>query len=325
MVGENRRLSSLEVDRETMPSESETTMSQDWVESREAAAASLAEDAAQVEKEAGLRRRVVEDFIKAERRRRVTTISSRIGLTLAIFLGWEFLSGRYVDEFFVSKPSDIIYQLYLLAVEGRLLYHLTFTLQEAVYGYLIGIGSGIFLGVIFGRYTALYRMVEPFVIAMYGIPRIALAPLFILWFGLGILAKIVISAVLVFFVIFINTVTGIRNVDPQLIEVVSVMGASERQKMWKVILPAATPFIITSMRICVPLAMIGAIVGEFISTNRGIGYLLTEAAGAFETGMLFAGIFILLGVVMAMNFGVNLLESKLTRWQPKGGKDIVVE
>ncbi|MDP6087673.1 MAG: ABC transporter permease subunit, partial [Nitrospinota bacterium] len=136
---------------------------------------------------------------------------------------------------------------------------------------------------------------------------------------------IVISAVLVFFIIFMNTVTGIRNVDPQLLEVVTVMGASERQKMWKVILPAAAPFIITSMRVCVPLAMIGAIVGEFISTNRGIGYLLTEAAGAFETGMLFAGIFILLAVVMAMNFCINLLESKLTRWKPKGGQDIVVE
>jgi NitT/TauT family transport system permease protein len=308
-----------------MPSESEMTMSESRVDSRDAAAAILARDAALVEKEARLRRRVSEEFVKAERKRRVTTISSRIGLTIAIFLGWEFLSGRYVDEFFVSKPSDIIYQLYLLAVEGRLIYHLTFTLQEAVYGYLIGIGSGIFLGVICGRYDILYRMVEPFVVAMYGIPRIALAPLFILWFGLGILAKIVISAVLVFFIIFMNTVTGIRNVDPQLLEVVTVMGASERQKMWKVILPAAAPFIITSMRVCVPLAMIGAIVGEFISTNRGIGYLLTEAAGAFETGMLFAGIFILLAVVMAMNFCINLLESKLTRWKPKGGQDIVVE
>lgn len=295
------------------------------VKSREAAAALAAKEAARVEKEARLRRRVAEEFAKAERRRRVATVVNRVGLLLAVMLVWEFLSGRVLDLFFFSKPSEILYQLYLLAVEGKLWYHLSFTVQEAVYGYLIGVGSGILLGFLFGRYEVLYRMVEPFVIALYGVPRVALAPLFILWFGLGILAKIVISAVLVFFIIFLNTVTGIRNVDPQLLEVVSVMGASERQKMWKVILPAAAPFIITSMRVCVPLAMIGAIVGEFISTNRGIGYLLTEASGAFQTGMLFAGILILLVVVMAMNFAISLLESKLTRWKPKGGQDIIVQ
>jgi NitT/TauT family transport system permease protein len=277
------------------------------------------------EKETKLRRRVAEEFVKADRRRSIYTILNRFGLLVVVLGLWEFLSGWVLDAFFFSKPSEIIYQLYLLAVEGKLLYHLSFTVQEAVYGYLIGVGCGILLGIIFGRYEVLYRMVEPFVIAAYGIPRVALAPLFILWFGLGILAKIVISAVLVFFIIFMNTVTGIRNVDPQLLEVVSVMGASGRQKMWKVILPAAAPFIITSMRVCVPLAMIGAIVGEFISTNRGIGYLLTEASGAFETGMLFAGIFILLAVVMVMNFAINLLESKLTRWRPQGGQDIIVQ
>ncbi|MBI2371735.1 MAG: ABC transporter permease, partial [Deltaproteobacteria bacterium] len=255
----------------------------------------------------------------------VRTLWTRVGFAGGFLLLWELLSGPVIDPFFFSRPTEIARQLYLLAAGGRLLYHLVYTVQEAVYGYLAGVAGGIVFGFLCGRYDVLYRMVEPFVVAFYGIPRIALAPLFILWFGLGILAKIVIAAVLVFFVVFMNTVSGIRTVDPELLEVVSVMGASERQKMVKIIFPAATPFIITSLRVSIPLAMIGAIVGEFISTNRGIGYLLTEAAGAFHTGMLFAAIFVLLAVVMVMNFSVSYLEARLTRWRPQGGTDVVVQ
>lgn len=293
--------------------------------SREAAEALSAEEAARLRQERELCRKVAEEARAFERRRRRLTLISRIALTLVGFGLWELLSGRVIDSFFVSRPSEILRELYLLTFGGRLLYHLSFTLQEAVYGYILGVAGGVLLGFLFGRYEALYRMVEPFVVAFYGIPRIALAPLFILWLGLGILAKVVISAVLVFFIIFMSTVSGIRNVDPQLLEVISVMGATERQKMVKVIFPAASPFIITSMRVSVPLAMIGAIVGEFISTNRGIGYLLMEAAGAFNTAMLFAGILVLLAVVMAMNFGISYLESRLTRWRPTGAQDIIVQ
>ena len=254
-----------------------------------------------------------------ERKNRRDTRLGQVILGLALFCLWEFGSGVIVDQFFVSKPSQIVMSIWDMLVKEDLLYHMQFTVTEALVGYGIGAGAGLALGFILARIDLVYRIVQPFIIAFYGVPRIALAPLFILWFGIGISSKIAVAAVMVFFIVLINTIAGIRSVPVQLLQVTRVMGASEWDLNWKVIFPSATPFIIAGLQIAVPQAMIGAIVGEFISSNRGVGHLINKASGWLDTPGLFAGIFALMVIVLLMNYGVTLLGNRLMRWNPKYG------
>ena len=251
------------------------------------------------------------------RRERRATLLGRLAFAALFFAVWEIASGRVVEAFFVSRPSAIVASLWAMLSREALLYHLQFTIVEATVGYVIGAVAGLALGFLLARLDAVYRIIEPFVVAFYGIPRIALAPLFILWFGIGISSKIAVAAIMVFFIVFINTIAGVRAAPPQLLQVARVMGASEWDLVRKVIFPAATPFIIAGLQITVPQAMIGAIVGEFISSNRGVGHLISRAAGWLDTPGLFAGIFTLLVVVMVMNVGIGLLGGYLMRWNPK--------
>ncbi|HET6781466.1 MAG TPA: ABC transporter permease [bacterium] len=264
--------------------------------------------------------REVEQFEQAQdRQNRRNTTLGRIAFAALFLLAWEVASGRVLDQFFVSKPTHIIASLWAMVVKEQLFYHLQFTVIEALTGYLIGAVGGLAVGFVLARSDAVYRIIEPFVVAFYGIPRIALAPLFILWFGIGITSKIAVAAIMVFFIVFINTVAGIRSAPTQLLQIARVMGASEWDLVLKVTFPAATPFIIAALQITVPQAMIGAIVGEFISSNRGVGHLISRAAGWLDTPGLFAGILTLLIVVLVMNLGITSLGNYLMRWNPKHG------
>lgn len=247
------------------------------------------------------------------------TLLGRLAFAVGLLLSWELASGPILDQFFVSKPSHIAAAVWAMLTKEGLLYHLRFTVTEALVGYVIGAGAGLVLGFLLARLDLVYRIVEPFVVAFYGIPRIALAPLFILWFGIGITSKIAVATVMVFFIVFINTIAGIRSAPTQFLQVARVMGASEWDLVRKVVFPAATPFIIAALQITVPQAMIGAIVGEFISSNRGVGHLISRAAGFLDTPGLFAGIFALLVVVLLMNHGITVLGNHLMRWNPKHG------
>lgn len=260
---------------------------------------------------------VERDDAARRRRDRRATMIGRVVFAAAFFAVWELASGRIVDQFFVSRPSAIAASLWAMVTKEALPYHLQFTIVEALVGYLIGASAGLVSGFLIARSDLVYRIVEPFVVAFYGIPRIALAPLFILWFGIGITSKIAVAAVMVFFIVFINTIAGIRSASPQLLQVARVMGASEWDLVRKVIFPAATPFIVAGLQITVPQAMIGAIVGEFISSNRGVGHLISRAAGWLDTPGLFAGILALLVVVLLMNVGITALGNHLMRWNPK--------
>ena len=252
-----------------------------------------------------------------QRKDRRETALGRLAFATVFFLLWEVASGTIVDQFFVSKPSHIAASFWAMLTRESLLYHLQFTIIEALVGYLLGAAAGLICGFALARSDLVYRIVEPFVVAFYGIPRIALAPLFILWFGLGIASKLAVAAIMVFFIVLINTIAGIHSVPPQLLQVARVMGASEWDLVRKVIFPAATPFIVAALQITVPQAMIGAIVGEFISSNRGVGHLISRAAGWLDTPGLFAGIFALLVVVLLMSLGITTLGNFLMRWNPK--------
>ena len=252
------------------------------------------------------------------RRARRRLLAGRLALLLASLGLWEALSGRVLDPFFFSSPSRVLAALRRLVLEDELLWHAQLTTIEAVGGYILGSVTGVLLAFLVTTWGQLYKVVEPFVLALNGIPRIALAPLFIMWFGIGITPKIVIAALLVFFIVFMNTVSGIQSASPQLIDLARLMGASRLDVLGKIVLPSALPFIITSLRIVVPAAMIGAIVGEFISAQKGLGFMINRASFEYQTGAAFAGIAVLLAVVVILNAILSLVEGRLLRWRPSG-------
>jgi NitT/TauT family transport system permease protein len=159
-----------------------------------------------------------------------------------------------------------------------------------------------------------YRITEPYFLMAYSVPAVAMGPVFILWFGIGMTPKILIAAYFVFFIVFINTVSGFRQVRQELLDLTKVMGASGRDQLRTVLLPSATPFILAALRITLPAAMIGAVTGEFISSNRGLGFLTRDAAASFSTAGVMAGVLSLSAIVLLMNLLLRPLRHAL-RWQ----------
>lgn len=263
-----------------------------------------------------LAERIAAETARARRNRHLGNLVIRVVMVVAFFTLWQALSGPVLRPFFFSSPVAIFEQLQEWVVEGDLAYHLGFTLQAMFLGYLLGVTLGIISGVFFGLVYSAYRVVEPLVLVIYSIPTIAIGPLVIIWFGLGMTPKIILAAFFVYFVMFMNTVTGIRNINTQLIDIARVMGGSRRQIITQVVLPNASYFILTAMRITLPTALIGAVVAEFISSNRGIAYLIMASSMRYNTAGTFAAVFVLASVVIIMNVLLSLVETRMLRWRP---------
>jgi len=261
----------------------------------------------------------VEDDIRAweagERRERWKLMAVRLALAIALLSLWEYGTDRWFDALWFSSPLRIARHLVVWARED-LLTHLVITLRETFVGYGTGTFLGILTGVLLARFTFLGKVLDPFILAVNGIPRIALAPLFIIWFGIGEPSKIVLAGMLSFFLCFYATLSGLRSVDPAYVSIASVMGANERQTFFKVILPAASPWIITAMKISVPFALVGAIVGEFMAATAGLGFKIQLYTAQFDTTGAVTGVFVLMMVVIAFNSILNRLETHVLRWRP---------
>jgi NitT/TauT family transport system permease protein len=234
---------------------------------------------------------------------------------IAILLFWQWASGRLIKEIYVSKPTAVAVRLYELFASGEIYPHLWTTGEELVLGYVIGVAGGILGGYALGRSPRLANIFEPYVMGFYGIPKIALAPLFIIWFGIGIGSKVALAAIMVFFLVFYNVYTGVRSVDRELVNLALVMGANQRQLTYHVYLPAAAPFVLLGMRMAVPYSVIGVIVGEFTSSISGLGLFIHEASSTYDPAGVFAGIAILLVFVVGANFLAGRLERRLLRWK----------
>jgi NitT/TauT family transport system permease protein len=234
---------------------------------------------------------------------------------LAILVFWQWSAGRLIKEIYVSKPTAVAERLYELFSSGEIYPHLWTTGQELVLGYIIGVTGGILGGYALGRSPRLARIFEPYVMAFYGVPKIALAPLFIIWFGIGIWSKIALAAIMVFFLVFYNVYSGVRAVDREQINLALVMGANQRQLTYHVYFPAAAPYVILGMRMAVPYSVIGVIVGEFTSSTQGLGLFIHEASSTYDPAGVFAGIVILLAFVIVANTLASRLERRFLRWK----------
>ncbi len=235
---------------------------------------------------------------------------------------WQLASGHLVRTLYVSKPTDIALRLYQMFASGEIWPSLVVTGEELVLSYVVGVVFGLLLGYWLGRSPRAAVIFEPYIMAFYGIPKIALAPLFIIWFGIGIWSKVALAGTMVFFLVFYNMYTGVRSVSRETVDLALVLGANERQLSRHIYLPAAAPFILLGMRMAIPFAVIGVIVGEFTSALKGLGLFINYAASTYDPAGVFAGIFILLAFVMAANAAATRLERRLLKWQPPLQKNV---
>jgi NitT/TauT family transport system permease protein len=249
----------------------------------------------------------------------VTVMIWRIGIAIVGLGLWEFVSGRYVKPFWISSPSAIWAQLADWIATGDLWMHVEITLTETVLGFVFGAVSGIAFGLALGLNKRLAAVLDPFIIAFYSLPKIALAPLFILWFGVGLLSKVVLATFVVFFLVFYNTYAGTLAVEQELVDVLRLMGASHWQIVRKVILPSVLLWIFTGMKISVPYALIGAVVGEMMASNKGLGYLIQAAAGQYDTSGVFAALFVLMIIATGLHTALKYSERLMLRWKEDSG------
>ena len=242
-------------------------------------------------------------------------LAARAGIVVVALVGWELASGTLIRPFYVSSPGDVAETLVEWAVSGELVYHGGFTVTAAFLGYVIGAVAAVLVAWPLAMVRTAYRITEPYFLVAYSIPAVAMGPVFILWFGIGMTPKVLIAAYFVFFIVFINTVAGFQQVPTGLLDVTRVMGASRRDLLRTVLLPSALPFVLAALRITLPAAMIGAVTGEFISSNRGLGYLTRAAAASYSTAGVLAGVLSLSVIVLVMNLLLRPLRHAL-RWQP---------
>lgn len=235
-----------------------------------------------------------------------------LGLCLAI---WTVVSGRWLDRNLISNPRAVFTAALDLVATGRLWPHLAQTLLEVAVGYVIGATTGLGLALGLGLSETAQRVLRPFLTALYAIPKVAVAPLIIMWFGLGPSPKVFLAGGFVFFLVFMSGIVGVENVNPNHISVARVMGATRTAVLSKIVLPSIVPFLMTGLRLAIPEAFTGAVIGEFLAANRGVGYLINSAAAQLNMAASFAAILVLLLLVMVFDVAVSMLERNALRWR----------
>lgn len=242
---------------------------------------------------------------------------------LAGLLGaWHALTrADILSPFFFGEPWRVFAQLRAWGVSGEIFRHLGVTLVET----LLAFGGGTLLGIAFGLWLALSPLaailLDPYIKAANAMPRVVLAPIFAMWFGLGIASKVALGITLVFFIVFFNVYQGVRDVSPVVLDNARMLGATRAQLIRFVYWPAATSWVFSSLHAAVGMAFVGAVVGEYLGSARGVGYLILQAEGVFDINAVIAGIVVLTGCALTLDAMVTLAERRLLRWRPaaRGG------
>ena len=237
---------------------------------------------------------------------------------------WEITAWALQSDFWTSRPSAVVMALLRWWNSGTLAGDLRLTLSAAAGGFIIGSLAGGITGFVLGWVKRLGNLFEPLILSIYTLPKIALAPLFVLWFGIGLLNKVMFSGMLVYFMVFFTTFQGTRQVDRDLVENARVLGANRFDIWTKIAIPYSAVWVFTGVRIGLPYALIGAIVGEFIAAEAGVGFRIKEATSFFDTAAVFAGLAVLMVISGSLLAILRLIERRVLRWQNADG-DIVIE
>ena len=228
---------------------------------------------------------------------------------------WGLVALDILPRFFFGEPAAVASRLYRWFSTGSIWRHLGHTLLETMLGFTIGTAAGLGMGLWLALSPTLARVLDPFIKAANSMPRLIFAPIFALWFGLGIWSKVALGVTLVFFVVFFNVFQGVREVSPVVLANVRLMGANRRQLMRWVYLPSATSWVFSSLHNAVGLAFVGAVIGEYLGSARGVGYLILQAEGVFDIDSVIAGILLLTVFALLLDIAVTRAERWLLRWQ----------
>ncbi|HEV7934015.1 MAG TPA: ABC transporter permease [Actinomadura sp.] len=267
---------------------------------------------------------------RGARRRRLLTVNGVRALLIAAWLGsWELAASHWIDPFYYSKPSAISHRLVEWFTtgtsQGSIWTQISYTLQEALAGFVLGSLSGIVLGIVLGRSRFMSDVSAPFIKAANAIPRIILASLFVIWFGLGMSSKVATAFVLVFFAVFFNAFQGAREVDANLVNNARILGAGRMQVLRTIVVPSATSWILASLHSAFGFAIIGAVVGEYSGADKGLGLLINHAQGTFDSAGIYAGMIVITVIALLAEWLLTLLEQRLLRWRPpSAGNDIQI-
>ncbi|MFD1210830.1 ABC transporter permease [Arthrobacter sp. GCM10027362] len=236
-------------------------------------------------------------------------------IVIAFLVLWEIGAGRFVDDLLISRPSEIFPELWSWIVDGDLLYHAASTFKDSALGLLCGGLAGLAVGCILGQSKKLAVIFEPFITALYTMPKHALIPLFIMWVGINSELRVLTSSTIVFFLIFNNTSFGIRDVSTALVNSVRVMGGSSADVLFRVSLPSALIWVVAAMKLAVPQAIVGVVVAEMLAGDRGLGFLVAMNAGTFNTAGTFAAITALLVAGFLVDRLVGFLTRRALSWK----------
>ena len=259
--------------------------------------------------------------LRAKRRRRYWLWTARLGFAVFILGGWQLCTSQgWVDPFFYGQPSQIwnsLVHLFTKGTEfGSIWGDIATTLKEAVYGFALGAIAGIIAGLVLGQNRFLADVLGPFIKVVNAVPRIILGSIFLVAFGLGTFPKVLLAAVLVFFVVFFNAFQGVREVNPNLVANVKVLGASPLQVARHVTIPSALTWIIASLHTAFGFAIIGALVGEVLGSQRGVGLVISQAQGRLDPNTVFAAMAIMAVITLAAEYLITLLEKRVLSWRP---------
>jgi NitT/TauT family transport system permease protein len=258
----------------------------------------------------------------------MTSVSRPVLLLLQLLVAIVFLAFWHIAttypifgdvktmKFFFSTPYDIGARIIKMFLGGEVWYHLGITLTETILAFVIGAGGGIIIGFWFARKPLLAAVFDPYVKALNALPRVVLAPIFALWFGLGIWSKVALGVTLVFFIVFFNVYQGVRDVNQNILSNARMLGMNERQLLRHVYWPSALGWVFSSLHTSVGFAVVGAVVGEYLGSAAGLGYLIHQAEGVFDVTGVFAGMAILMMFVILIDTCVTRVETKLLVWKP---------
>lgn len=253
-------------------------------------------------------------------------IAGRLAVAVVVVLVWQYASASdLINPVFYSSPSAIVtllgHQFAGSQVHGMAVWEqIWVTVEEVLIGYAIGSLAGILAGFVIGRSRLLTRALEPYVLTFYAIPKISIAPIFVIILGIGLSSKIAIVIIEAFFILFYNTFRGVLQINEQLVQVAQVMGASRRTVLLRVLLPASLPAVLAGLQLAVPFAVVGAVVGEYVSSSKGLGWLVLYSGSTLDAAQLFGAIVLLVIIVWLLTRIVEFCVHRMAPWLPRDNR-----
>jgi NitT/TauT family transport system permease protein len=264
----------------------------------------------------------------------------QVMVLVVLFVTWHLVSRDPQAAFFFGEPIKVMQRIwqwftvgagsievglgdstwFTLRFPAEIYSHLLITLTETMLAFVIGTGMGLGVGLWLALSPLSSAILDPYIKAANSMPRVILAPIFAMWFGLGIWSKVALAVTLVFFIVFFNVYQGVKEVSPVVLANARMLGANRSQLLRTVYLPSATSWVFSSLHTSVGLAFVGAIVGEYLGSARGVGYLILQAEGTFDVNTVFAGIVVLTAFALVLDMLVGVIEKRLMKWQPNSGE-----